>query len=252
MSINNSSSKAIRLELPALHSGQLKIVNEARRFNCLRAGRRFGKSTLGRHLLIHEALKGAPASAAWIAPRYKTLANQWREITDILRPVTAFKSEEEKHIRLVNGGEIDFWSADAGIPGEGRRYSLIVFDEAAAIGTDLERLWTRSLRPTLSDMRGRAFFLSTSKAANAYFNVLFQYGQGERESWMSWQCGTAQNPFIDPEEIAAARRDLPLAAFASEYMGDAVAFSGTVFADLERAIIDRPLSSIYERAPVEA
>ena len=237
-------SKATVL-LPELHPGQLKVLSEARRFNLLRAGRRFGKSTLGRHLLMSEALKGRPA--AWIAPTYKYLTPNWREVSFLLQPVIESKWEEEKHIRLINGGEIDFWSADGGTPGEGRFYSLLVFDECAMLGAQLEALWTRSLRPTLADFQGGAWFLSTSKAASSYFNQMFAWGQGERDEWRSWQLGTADNPYISPEEIASARRDLPAAAFAQEFEGNAVSFSGSVFVNLEAAIIDRPLPPQYMR-----
>src|SRR5215471_13190323 len=118
-------SKTTELKLPELHPGQKRVLQESRRFNCLRAGRRFGKSTLGRHLIIHEALRGKPA--AWVAPRYKFLVQNWREVSEILRPVTKLKSEEEKHITIHGGGTIDFWSAEGGNPGEGRKYSLLVF-----------------------------------------------------------------------------------------------------------------------------
>ena len=231
--------------LPALHPAQQRVLSEARRFNLLRAGRRFGKSTLGRHVLMHEALRFRPA--AWVAPSYKYLLPNWREVCDTLAPVIVSKSEEEKHLCIAGGGEIDFWSADGGLPGEGRSYGLVVFDECAMMGADLERLWTRSLRPTLADLQGGAWFLSTSKAASSYFNTMFAWGQGDRPDWRSWQLGTAANPFIPAEELESARRDMPAAAFAQEFLGDAVSFSGAVFTNLEQAIIDAPLPEQYAR-----
>ncbi len=194
---------------------------------------------------MNEALKGRPA--AWIAPSYKYLLPNWRSVSDVLRPVITSKSEEEKHIEIQGGGQIDFWSADgAAMPGEGRNYGMVVIDEAAMLGADLERIWTRSLRPTLTDLMGGSFFLSTSKAASSYFSTLFGYGQGEREDWKSWQLGTADNPLISPEEIESARCDMSAAAFAQEYLGDAVSFSGAVFTNLEKAILDESISDVYE------
>jgi len=237
-------SRTIDLKLPALHPGQQRVFSEARRFNVLRAGRRFGKSTLGRHLLMHEALKFRPA--AWIAPSYKYLLPNWRDVCEVLRPVIVSQSQDEKHLAIAGGGEIDFWSADGGgMPGEGRKYGVVVFDECAMLGADLERLWTRSLRPTLADLQGGAWFLSTSKAASSYFSTLYAYGQGEREDWKSWQLGTAENPYISQRELESARQDMPAAAYAQEFLGDAVSFSGTVFTNLEGAIIDAPLAAEY-------
>jgi hypothetical protein len=194
---------------------------------------------------MHEALRFRPA--AWVAPSYKYLLPNWREVCDTLAPVIVSKSEEEKHLCIAGGGEIDFWSADGGLPGEGRSYGLVVFDECAMMGADLERLWTRSLRPTLADLQGGAWFLSTSKAASSYFNTMFAWGQGDRPDWRSWQLGTAANPYIPAEELESARRDMPAAAFAQEFLGDAVSFSGAVFTNLEQAIIDAPLPERYAR-----
>ena len=158
---------------------------------------------------MHEALNSRPA--AWVAPAYKFLLPNWREVCETLRPAITAKSEEEKHICIAGGGEIDFWTADGGsTPGEGRKYGLVIFDECAQLGADLERLWTRSLRPTLSDLGGSAWFLSTSKAASSFFTTMFSWGQGERDDWRSWQLGTADNPFISGDEIESARRDLRL------------------------------------------
>jgi hypothetical protein len=194
---------------------------------------------------MHEALKFRPA--AWVAPSYKYLLPNWREVCDALAPAIVSKSEEEKHICVAGGGEIDFWSADGGMPGEGRKYGKVVFDECAMMGADLERLWTRSLRPTLADLQGGAWFLSTSKAASSFFTTLFSWGQGEREDWKSWQLGTAENPYISAQEIDSARQDMPAAAFAQEFLGDAVSFSGAVFTNLEKAIIDAPLADLYKQ-----
>jgi hypothetical protein len=234
-----STATEIRLELPAPHPAQQQILDESRRYNVLLAGRRFGKSVLGRHLVIHEALKGRPA--CWVAPQYKYLLPSWRETCEVLRRLIRHKDEAEKHLLLLNGGEIDFWSADGGDPAQGRKYGVMVFDEAALIGEDLESLWTRSLRPTLTDLQGSAWFLSTPKQANSYLSTLFGYGQGERADWQSWRLGTAENPYILPEEIEQARKDLPLAAFQQEFLGESVSWSGSVFRSLEKAIVDAPL-----------
>jgi hypothetical protein len=161
--------------------------------------------------------------------------------------VIVTKSEEEKHLTLIGGGEIDFWSADAGAPGEGRKYALVVVDEAAIIGAQLETLWTRSLRPTLADLQGSAWFLSTPKAATGYFSTLYSYGQGDRVDWKSWKIGTRENPFIMAEEIDAARADMPAMAFAQEFEGEMVSWTGSVFRFLERAILDVPLGAQYQR-----
>src|SRR5512145_640608 len=101
------SSKTIGLSLPALHPGQMKIVQQAKRFNVVCCGRRWGKTVLGMDRLIHPALQGKPV--AWFSPTYKLLADAWRELRSTLAPVTRDKSEQEKRLELINGSVVEFW-----------------------------------------------------------------------------------------------------------------------------------------------
>jgi hypothetical protein len=92
-------STAIKLILPALHSGQQRMIDQAKRFNVAVMGRRFGKTTLGINRAIVAALEGQPA--AWFAPTYKQLAEVWRELVSLLRPVTKAVNQQEKQVRLI-------------------------------------------------------------------------------------------------------------------------------------------------------
>jgi hypothetical protein len=162
--------------------------------------------------------------------------------------VTASKSEEYHRLKLINDGSITFWSADTGTyPAEGEKYSLLVFDEAALCGAALEKLWTVSLRPTLSFYEGSAWFVSTPKAGATYFNELWGYGQeGGRPEWKSWRLATSDNPYISKQEIESARADLPYGAWAQDYLGTPLAIGeSAVFRDLEAAIVDGPLPAEY-------
>ena len=97
--------KRIELHLPAPHQAQAKIIQESKRFNVVCCGRRLGKTKLGMDLVIHAALQGKPV--AWFSPTNKLMADTWRELRDILAPVTREKNEQEKRIELIGGGVID-------------------------------------------------------------------------------------------------------------------------------------------------
>ena len=220
------SNKIIELNLPALHPAQAKVIQQAKRFNVVNCGRRFGKTVLGMDRLIHSALDGKPV--AWFSPTNKSMADTWRMVQSILAPVTLAKSEQEKRLELINGGVIDFWSLDNPDAGRGRKYALVVIDEAALI-PGLPQAWQQSIRPTLTDLRGGAWFLSTPKGMD-YFKLLYDRGQdAEREDWASWQMPTSANPYIQPEEIESARRDMTEAAFNQEYLAMFVNWEGSVF-----------------------
>lgn len=176
--------------------------------------------------LIHPALKGLPV--AWFSPTYKLLADTWRELRTALAPVTRDKSEQEKRLELVSGGAIELWSLDSPDAARGRKYAVVVIDEAAMI-VSLEEAWQQSFRPTLTDISGEAWFLSTPKGMN-YFKELYDLGQDSgRGEWMSWQMPTSANPYIDPSEIESARLDLSEAAFNQEYLAWFVNWEGSVF-----------------------
>jgi phage FluMu gp28-like protein len=209
------------------------MISESERFNVAACGRQIGKTTLGIDRLARAAHAGAPC--AWFAPTYKYLEQVWRALRTALEPVTTAKSEQQHHLDLRTGGSVDCWSLDDEDAGRGRRYGLIVVDEAAMV-RNLEDVWQASLRPTLSVLEGGAWFLSTPKGLN-FFHRLYQLGQDTLEpEWRSWQMPSSASPYIKPEELAAARRELPERIFAQEYLAQFLEIEGAgVFRDVQSA-----------------
>ncbi|MEO8592274.1 MAG: hypothetical protein ABI759_03040 [Candidatus Solibacter sp.] len=187
--------------------------------------------------LIHAALQNKPV--AWFSPSNKLMADTWRELRSILAPVTRDKNEQERRLELIGGGVIDLWSLDNPDSGRGRKYFLVVVDEAAMTPA-LEAAWQQAIRPTLSDLQGSAWFLSTPKGMN-YFKGLFDRGQDpERDDWASWQMPTSANPYIAAEEIESARLDLTESAFNQEYLALFVNWEGSVFRRVGEAATATP------------
>lgn len=205
----------ITLKLNNFHAGQQKVYDESTRFNVLECGRRFGKTTMGVRIAIEAALKGQ--RVGWFAPTYKTLMEQYKEIRELLKPITKTSSRTDQIIHLINGGIIDFWSLDNPDSGRGRKYHEVILDEASIV-RHLQDAWEGAIRPTLTDFKGRAWFLFTPKGRN-YAHQLFQRGQDGRKGWKSWRLCSVDNPLIDKEEIEEARRDLPRHVFEQEYLG---------------------------------
>jgi hypothetical protein len=79
------SNKVIELNLPALHPAQAKLIQEARRFNVVCCGRRWGKTVLGMDRLIQAALQGK--RVAWFSPTNKLMADAWRHVRSTLAPI---------------------------------------------------------------------------------------------------------------------------------------------------------------------
>ncbi len=228
------------LTLPRPHAAQQRVIDEAKRYNVLACGRRFGKSTLGEDRLIQSALTGLPC--AWFSPTYKQLADAWRSLQLKLKPLVVDVSQQEHRLALKGGGVIECWSLDSPDAGRGRAFALAVVDEAALV-VDLQRAWEQGIRPMLSDYKGRAWFLSTPRGVGNYFHTLYQRGQSLLHlGWQSWQMPTGANPFISAEEIEAARADMTEAAFSQEYEAAFLDTEGAVFRRIQEAVLPGPVA----------
>lgn len=211
-----SKTQNVEVRLHKLHPGQRKIAEDPTRFRVVMCGRRFGKSALGIREACNAAIAGHPVG--WFAPSYKLALEAWRELVDRLKPITARLSEQDKRLELVTGGIIEVWTLDTPDPARGRKYALIIIDEAG-IARDLLDVWQQAIRPTLVDLGGRALILGTPKGRRHGFVVMFNRGQGEDVDWKAFRASTLENPYIPKEEVDAARKELPPEIFAQEFEG---------------------------------
>ena len=226
-------TQELTITLPRPHPGQRTVLNEARRFNAVACGRRWGKTKLGINRLIGPALEGGPVG--WFSPTYKMLAEVWRETRELLLPVTQRVSTQEHRLELITGGVVDMWSLDSADSTRGRKYRRVVVDEAAMV-PNLTDAWNAAIRPTLTDYIGDAWFLSTPKGQN-FFWQLFNQGQDDLyPDFGSWQMPTSGNPIISPGEIEDARRALPERVFQQEFLALFLEESGGVFRGVSEVI----------------
>lgn len=215
-----------RIDLRRPHSAQLKIKGEARRWNVVDCGRRWGKTTLGIDLAIEPALHGYPVG--WFNPTYKLLSEAWRDLKRTLEPVTRQRSETEHRIELITGGVVECWTLEDASAGRGRKYKRVVFDEAA-MARNLEEAWEQAVRPTLTDYLGDAWWLSTPKGFN-FFHTLYERGQNPTfPDYVSWQMPSSTNPFLAPSELESARAEIPERVYRQEYEASFVDDASMIF-----------------------
>ena len=131
-----------------LHPYQLRVLQEAKRYNVVNCGRRWGKTVLGKDVSAEAALAGWPVG--WFAPGYRYLSEAWREMVKALDPYTARSNATEHRIELVTGGVVEMWSLDGGNAGRSRKYKRVVIDEAAMVPA-LMTVWNDAIRPTLTE-----------------------------------------------------------------------------------------------------
>lgn len=204
-------------------------MQTAKRFNVLKCGRRFGKTSLAEELIVDPALDGFPV--AYYAPTYKDLNDFWLNIISIVKDVIETKNEQLKQIRLVTGGIIDMWSLDEPDSGRGRKYKRVVVDECEK-AKKLDIAWQGTIRATLTDYIGDAWFLSTPKFGDTFFKQLHAYylDADKSDEWQSWVYTTYDNPFMNTKEIDAARKTLADVYFRCEYLAEDVILKGMLWA----------------------
>lgn len=209
-----------------LHPAQQAIVDHPARFKVVDCGRRFGKTVLAEYWLIDGMLNREPV--AYAAPIYAQVEVAWRAIKETLLPVITYSNETKKRMVIQGGGSLDMWSLESADSIRSNHYARIVIDEAAFV-RGLMRIWEKTFSPLLTDLRGKALFLSTPQGFNDFFK-LYQFDlPGGVEGWKSFRFPTSDNPHIPPDEIELQRKTLPPRSFAQEYEASFEEDAGAVY-----------------------
>lgn len=211
------SSVTVDFFLPTLHPAQKEIFRNSKRFNHLRCGRRFGKTTLIEEL-SSVALDGWPVGI-WF-PTYKDLSEVWKDIKRTYGPITRKRNEQLHQIELFTNGLIDFWSMEDPDSGQGRKYKRAIIDEGAK-APKLYIAWENTIRPTLTDYIGDAYIMSRPKGKNNGFFMLEEKHR-QFDNWAFFHYTTYDNPHIDPNEVEEAKLQLDDINFRQEYMAEYV------------------------------
>ena len=202
-----------------VHPGQKEVMHFKSRFKVIVAGRRWGKSKLAAVSLVQAAASRAKSLVWYVAPTYGMCKSiMWPDLIEIIPKKWIRKSNETiQFIELVNGSRIELKGCDKPDSLRGVGLHFLVIDEAQDIKKET---WTTVLRPTLSDKQGGALIIGTPKGFNWLYDV-YQEGQKpvnrKNGLWASWQFPTMTSPFIPPEEIEAAKRDMDEKVFNQEF-----------------------------------
>jgi hypothetical protein len=205
--------QTVGLKLHNPHPAQKQVLDCDKRFIVMMAGRRFGKSLISQTISIETAVN--KKRVAYITPTYQLGKIFFKEIVDLLPLEIYSKNESDLVITFITGGSIRFFTGERLDNLRGLKFHLAVIDEASFI-PNLEDGWLNSIRPTLTDYKGKAIFLSTPKGKNYFFSL---FSKAEPD-WQSFKFTTYDNPYIDPNEIDDARKQLPEVVFEQEYMAN--------------------------------
>jgi phage terminase large subunit-like protein len=196
---------------------QLQVWQDKERFKVLACGRRTGKSNLAIKMTLAKALEAPEGSAVvYIAP---TLAQArqiaWDALLDAGKDVIKSAHVNNMDIVLVTGRKIHIRSAENPDTLRGLKLYFAVMDEAAFIKDD--NLWTKIVRPALSDLRGDALFISSPDGRNWFFDLYNYATRSGDKDWKAYHFTTYDNPTIPRDEIEAAKKTLSTLVFKQEF-----------------------------------
>jgi len=228
------------------HKGQRRFHAARKRFKVMDCGRRWGKSTSGPHDMVPEMMMQKPVLGWVVAPTYdlgeKEFRVFWSILVDKLRvPLDrskTFNSLRTKDFRITTawGSSVEVRSAEhpESLVGEG--LDFVIMAEAAKLKLSH---WEKFIRPTLSDKRGRAVFVSTPEGFNWFYD-LYQRGQqrDDHPDWWSYKSPTWENDVVfpggrqDPEMIEDEKTLAP-EVFAQEYGAEFTSFAGRIYSEFD-------------------
>lgn len=210
------------------------------------AGRRGGKTKIG---AVAAAKKmQVPRSWGWIcAPTYPDLHDF--VIPEVLKTIPhawiGNWSEQHYELELKNYAKCQFRSLEDPDKARGPGLDWAWIDETRKVA---ELAW-KTMLPALTDKRGQAWFTTSPNGFDwCYETFWLPATQGVPGYW-AVKYKTADNPAIDPEEIADAKRAMDALFFQQEFEADFVTFTGAIFGATINPLILRTFDEIKAIIP---
>lgn len=233
-----------------LHPGQAEIALDMHRFRVLTCGRRWGKTTLAIDQM-KACAAAKPSRIVYIAPTIQQARDiAWEQLKRDCSNA-AIKIRESPHLEIIlptqQGGESSIilrgWEAIETL--RGQSFDLVVIDEVASMRNFWSN-WQEVIRPTLTDRKGEALFISTPKGFNHFYDL---YNMQDTDSdYKSWKFPSSSNPHLPYEEIEKAKLELSYERFVQEYEASFAKTEGLVYKEFDRT---RHLFTNMEENPVE-
>ncbi len=227
-----------------LHPAQQQVFNSQKRFNVVICGRRFGKTHLEWVKMLTRMISKPNGLYWWVVPFYKELAPVSRKVNELTPPQIIAphgKTETQgiiRRLKLFNGSECWFHSADKEDSLRGSGLNGMVIDEAAKLK---ENRWSGELEMALADFDGWCDFIGTPKGKNWLYK---QYCKGldplnplyAAFSFSSYENTFEKGGFLSKSSIDTLCEDMPDFLQKQEVLGAFLEGEGEVFRNLTRQI----------------
>lgn len=208
------------------HDGQKRIYKHPAKRKVVRAGRRFGKTTMLEQAAGNWGVQRQ--RVGWFAPSYKILLPTYKAIRDMLKPVTLASSKTDMIIELIGGGQVEFWSLDNPDAGRSRKYHKVIIDEGSLVKKGLRDIWEQAIEPTLLDYDGDAIMAGTPKGSDDE-NFFYEACHDKSLGWEEFHAPTSANPTINPDALERIIKGKPPMVVQQEYNAEFVDWRGQNF-----------------------
>lgn len=215
-----------QIVFPKLHAGQQAIYDQLGQRNVIRAGRRFGKSTLLEIKAARQAIEGK--YVGWFAPIFDLTRESYSRTLNMLDPIIKRSSKNESIIELITGGSIKYFSLENVNVGRSRKFHHAIVDEAGIIKTGLEAIVEQAIRPTLLDYNGMLTLASTPKGDD-FENYFAKCCLDKKMDFKEFYAPTEANPHLSVEALEEIKRKTPPLVYSQEYLAQFVDFRGANF-----------------------
>lgn len=199
------------------------LHSRMKRFNVLVCHRRFGKTVFSIAETLDQSLRNAKKNPqyAYIAP---TFGQAKRVAWDILKDmtknfpgVTTHEQELRVDIPRPNSKDrirIQLLSAENPDSLRGLYLDGVILDEYADCDPSI---WTKVVRPALSDRRGWAIFIGTPKGQNHFWDILADAVRNAGHGWFHAIFKASETKILPEDELTDARRTMAEEEYNQEY-----------------------------------
>ena len=222
------------------HPKQREMVNEiisgAAKYHVACVGRQFGKSLMAINLSLYWMINEGPIKVLWVSPVYSQTTKVQKEMMQAIGASGIVKNcnYSDNYIRLKNGSEIIFRSAEKYDNIRGLTVDYGILDEAAFMKEDA---WKEAIRPVFMVRGKKVLFISTPKGKN-WFHELFQLAKSpDYSNYHAYTGSSYDTPYINLAEIEDAKRTLPPNVFQQEYLAKFIDSGGEVFSNLDKNLM---------------
>jgi hypothetical protein len=232
------------------HDAQIEVfdaVFSKQRFVAPVFGRRAGKTVLGAMLDAYGTSQRN--TTGWIvANTYEETQIAWEYLVQFLIDLWGENNLKINIQRMIVRTK---WGATAQCKSADKPNSLVgrgldwIHSDEAALWEKGSKIWHQMLRPALADKKGSAWFTTTPRGHNWFYDLLHTDKPNADKVWWK-QYPTHVNPYIDAEELDTIKESLDPVTYKQEILAQFVSFAGMVYElfDTEKHIL--PVSRVNE------